>query len=226
MAAKKKTAKKKAGKKMASPLEARIRQLENKLRALVDLAGMIEIDKGRACKTLRVKGNLQVVNGLGTTNTTNGCGNLIIGYNEPPPALSGWPSTRTGSHNIILGRYHSHASYAGLLSGEMSLTTANAPSSCVIGGSEGSANAEKAVIVGGREGKGNSSECVVIGGFDNGANFGAQQVVIGGVNNRAEGTQSSILGGGHNTTNSSAGGSTILGGSNLNTTTPGQRIPP
>jgi hypothetical protein len=33
--------------------------------------------------------NLRIVNGLGSTDTTNGLGNLIVGYNEPrPPASS------------------------------------------------------------------------------------------------------------------------------------------
>src|SRR5688572_21451836 len=109
----------------ATTAEARILELENRVKALeqnpvLALSSVLELDTAvGACKTVRIKGNLQIVNGLGRTNTTNGCGNLIIGYNEPPSASSGWPTTRTGSHNLILGRYHSHASYAGLLSGEM-----------------------------------------------------------------------------------------------------------
>jgi hypothetical protein len=232
MASKKKSTRKKAArKKKASPLESRIRQLEKRLRALernpvLDLHDVFELDRGKVCKTLKVVGNLQVVNGMGTTNTTNGCGNLIIGYNEPPPGSSGWSNVRTGSHNHILGRYHSHASYAGLLSGEMNRTTANAPSSCVVGGSEGSVNGDRSVIVGGHEGKANSNRCVVMGGFDNGSNGANLSVVIGGTNNRADADSSCIFGGGSNTTNSSAGGSTILGGSHLSTSTPGERIPP
>ncbi len=232
MASKKKSTRKKVvRKKKVSPLEARVRQLENRLRALarnpvLGLHDVFELDRGKTCKTLRVVGNLQVVNGMGTTNTTNGCGNLIIGYNEPPPASSGWPNTRTGSHNLVLGRYHSHASYAGLLSGEMNRTTAAAPASCVVGGSEGSVNGDRSVIVGGHEGKANSDRSVVIGGFDNGSNGANLSVVVGGTNNRAEANNSCIFGGGANTTNSPAGGSTILGGTSLSTSTPGERIPP
>jgi hypothetical protein len=217
----------------ATSADARIQALENRVKALeqnpvLALSTVLELEgAASACKTVRIKGNLQIVNGLGRTNTTNGCGNLIIGYNEPPPSSSGWPGTRTGSHNLILGRFHSHASYAGLLSGEMNLTSASAPSACVAGGSEGSANADRVVIVGGKEAKGNAAQAVIIGGFDNGANPpGGSSVVIGGVNNRAEGSSSCIFGGGHNTTNSTAPGSTILGGNSLATTTPGERIPP
>jgi hypothetical protein len=188
-------------------LERRIRELE--ANPILALAGVIVVEKGRTCNTVKVTGNLQIVNGMGETDTTNGCGNLIIGYNELPPASSGWPGTRTGSHNLVLGRFHSHASFAGLLSGEMNLISANAPSSCVVGGSEGSANADRAVVVGGHENKANSDRCVIIGGFDNGANGGDRSVVAGGTNNRADAPSSCILGGSGNTTN--VAGSTIVG---------------
>lgn len=220
-----------AKKKRAPDLKAQIRKLESRLRALeknpvLALRDVLTVDGGRACRTVRITGNLQVVNGMGTTNTTNGCGNLIIGYNEAPSSgAAAWPTVRTGSHNLILGRFHSHASFAGLLSGEMNRTTAAAPSSCVVGGSEGSVNGDRSVVIGGHEGKANSDRCIVMGGFDNGSNGATLSVVIGGTNNRADAGNSSILGGSHNTTSSSAGGSTILGGSGLSTTTPGQRIP-
>ena len=45
---------------------------------------LLELDDGQGgtVKTLRIEGiNVQVVNGEGTTNTTNGLGNLIVGYN-------------------------------------------------------------------------------------------------------------------------------------------------
>ena len=64
---------------------------------MLALRDVLAVDSGAACRTVTVTGNLQIVNGMGRTNTTNGCGNLIIGYNEPPSAASGWPGTRTGS---------------------------------------------------------------------------------------------------------------------------------
>lgn len=188
-------------------LERRIREVE--AHPVLALAGVIVVEKGRTCSTVKVTGNLQIVNGMGQTDTTNGCGNLIIGYNELPPPSSGAPTTRTGSHNLILGRFHSHASYAGLLSGEMNTISAIAPSSCVVGGAEGSANADRVVVVGGHENKANSSRCVIIGGFDNGANGGDMSVVAGGTNNRADAPSSCILGGLGNTT--STAGSVIVG---------------
>ena len=206
MAAKKKAKrpKKPGGKKKPSTV-ARIVALEKRLEELTEV---LQIVGGRARKTVLVKGNLQIVNGMGRTDRTNGCGNLIIGYDEPPSAASGWPTTRTGSHNLIIGRYHSHASYAGLLSGEQNLISASAPSAVVAGGSESTANADRVVVVGGFDNKGNGVSAVVIGGFDNGA-AGNTSVCIGGTNNRAD-TQRS----------------TLLGGGGLTTTTPGERIPP
>jgi hypothetical protein len=63
--------------------------------------------------------------------------------------------------------------------------------------------------MGGQEGKGNAARSVVIGGFDHGASAGANlSVCIGGTNNRADASQS-----------------TLLGGSGLTATTPGERIP-
>src|SRR5262245_20744675 len=57
--------------------------------------------QGGQAKTIRITGvNVQVVNGLGATETTNGVGNLVIGYNEPGNALG---DSRVGSHNVCIG---------------------------------------------------------------------------------------------------------------------------
>ena len=55
-------------------------------------------------------GNLYIVNGLGSTTTTNASGNLIVGYNETGN-LHG--DARTGSHNIVVGAQQSFSSYGG-----------------------------------------------------------------------------------------------------------------
>jgi hypothetical protein len=224
-AARKKTAVRKTPAGKQADLAAQVRTLERRLLELqqhpvLALADVLVLEKGRKCSTVTVIGNLQIVNGLGRTDTTNGCGNLIVGYNETSLAS---PSARTGSHNIILGRYHSHASYACLLTGERNFATANAPSSCVVGGSESHVEADRSVVVGGRENNANSAGCVIVGGEDNGANGANYSVVVGGGQNRTAAPASSIFGGGGNTTNGQ--GSTILGGVNLTTTMPNQRIP-
>src|SRR4030095_3054466 len=52
----------------------RMATLENKLSAMTF--------DGAANEVVITGANLRIVNGLGTTETTNGVGNLIVGYNE------------------------------------------------------------------------------------------------------------------------------------------------
>jgi hypothetical protein len=228
MAAKKKPAARKTSSGSQASLEARIRALEKRLHELernpvLTLSDVLVLERGKKCSTLRVVGNLQIVNGMGKTDTTNGCGNLIVGYNEPPSPLSGSPTARTGSHNLIVGRFHSHATWACIVAGERNAAASRAVSSCVLGGKESHVDAAHSVVVGGQENKANSAGCVIIGGQDNGANGADLSVAIGGAQNRTAAPSSSIFGGGSNTANGT--GSTILGGVGLSTASANQRIP-
>src|SRR5262249_34083056 len=61
--------------------------------------------------------NLRIVNGLGATDTTNGLGNLIVGYNESrAPGCSGsipgpfCTDNHTGSHNVVVGSRNNFSS--------------------------------------------------------------------------------------------------------------------
>ena len=66
-------------------------------------------------KTLRITGlNVQIVNGLGATDTANAHGNLILGYNEPVMGSV----AKTGSHNLVGGRGNSFQSWGGLVTGQ------------------------------------------------------------------------------------------------------------
>jgi len=47
--------------------------------------------------------NLHIVNGEGSTNTTNGLGNLIVGYSEQ---RGDGTDDRSGSHNVVVGPAH------------------------------------------------------------------------------------------------------------------------
>ena len=86
------------------------------------LAGVTRTNSGN---TLQFSGmNLQLVNGVGGTETTNGLGNLIIGYNEGP-------RIQTGSHNLVLGEGATFTSYGGLIGGDNN--TLAAPDSVVFG---------------------------------------------------------------------------------------------
>jgi hypothetical protein len=150
--------------------------------------------------------NLHVQNGMGQTGTTNRYGNLIIGYNKNEV------STRTGSHNLIVGDLHEYTSYGGIVTGtENTLSGANAT---ILGGGQNHANFVSAVILGADRGDADGN-VVLIGGQRNSgsadAHFG---VVIGGVENRVTGASSVVVAG---TLNIGAGGNSLVCGGSENT---------
>ena len=104
--------------------------------------------------------NLQVVNGMGQTNTTNGLGNLIIGYGEGGPLLQ-----RGGSHNLIIGPKHSFSSYGGLVAGVAN--EISAPHASVCGGADNVAEGIAAAVSGGKENTASGNAATVIGGKGN-----------------------------------------------------------
>jgi hypothetical protein len=109
----------------------------------------------RVDNTLVISGaNLQIVNGAGSTENTNGLGNLIIGYNEERSTNSGYGFTeRTGSHVLVVGARNNYTSYGGFVVGEHN--DIRAPYASVSGGSGNTAAGEFSSISGGR---GNNAE--------------------------------------------------------------------
>ena len=71
-------------------------------------------DKGVDEKpTIQVSGaNVQILDGEGSTEATNGAGNLIIGYDENPSA-----EPQTGSHNLVVGPEQRYTSYGAIIGG-------------------------------------------------------------------------------------------------------------
>jgi len=163
-------------------LEARVAALEAQvaeLEALLD--GVV-----RDGDTLRFEAmNLQVVNGEGQTNSSNALGNVIIGYNEGT-------QTRTGSHYLIIGPYHSYTGYAGIVNGHNN--TASAPYASVTGGSYNTASGNYASVPGGYSNTASGPDSSVSGGYDNTASS-AYASVAGGYSNTASGLYSSVTGG-------------------------------
>src|SRR5215831_10048705 len=149
-------------------LEQRVEQLEYKLAHVTSGPDDITISGA----------NLHIVNGLGATNTVNGLGNLIVGYQEHrlPPAIN----TRTGSHNVIVGRQHNFSSFAGLVVAQFN--EISGPWASILGGFSNSASGVNSSVSGGN---GNSAS-------------GPNSSVSGGVMNRATGIASSVSGGGGN----------------------------
>lgn len=87
--------------------------------------------------------NLTVRNGTGETQSQNGSGNIIIGYNED--AFNN--KDRGGSHNLVIGAEHQYSAYGGLVVGENHQI--NSPYASITGGRDNRVSASHATIGGG-----------------------------------------------------------------------------
>jgi hypothetical protein len=160
--------------------------------------------QGQSLKALRFEGiNVQIVNGLEATNgapldtgstsaavvSTNGLGNLIIGYAEQDPITT---AMRTGSHNLVVGIHHGYSSFGGLVSGEQN--TLAAAYTSVVGGQDNTASDTWASVVGGNGNEAAGFHTAVVGGLNNLAS-GRRSVVLGGAENEASGEVSGVSGG-------------------------------
>lgn len=87
-----------AQKEIAS-LKAELDEVKN--NTVLDLDGLLSLTQDdNGFDTVLFSGvNVQVVNGTGLTESANGQGNLVLGYNSAGPAFT----DRIGSHNLILG---------------------------------------------------------------------------------------------------------------------------
>ena len=167
--------------------------------------------------------NLNIVNGLGHTDSANGLGNLILGYNKVDPAALG--ANRSGSHNLVIGDEHSYTSHSGVVSGFNN--EIGAPFACVSGGSSNFASAEGASVTGGEGNVAKGPGSSISGGSRNTA-WGFECSISGGDSNNAIGDGSSITGGEGNVAgglygvvsgglqNSANGALTSVGGGNNN----------
>ena len=118
-----------------------------------------------ACPEVVFRGvNVRIINGMGNTETTNGCGNLIVGYNESRPAEVG-PDVRTGSHNIIVGTGNNFSSFGGLVAWRFNASLANYAS--VSGGILNTASGEVASVSGGLANTAEGEDASVSGGAGN-----------------------------------------------------------
>ena len=163
--------------------------------------------------------NLHIRNKMDATETGNGLGNLIVGYNE----LRGDETDdRTGSHNIVVGNQHSFASYGGLVAGHRN--TISGPYASVSGGYKNAASYQYSSVSGGEINWANSHASCVGGGYNNTASgkwsfvSGGRYCIAsgdysragGGYGNVASGNYSSV-GGGYST-EASGEGSSVNGG--------------
>ncbi len=171
--------------------------------------------------------NLQVVNGQGSTATTNGFGNLIVGYDEVGGRCSNpdftpagqfacendrLPATwtvgpKTGSHNIVGGDAASYSSYGGLVVGQNNWAKGTYAS--VSGGSHSDAEGNGSSVSGGIGNIASGEVSSISSGYLNTAS-GLWSSVSGGRNNLASGQLSSVSGGSSNT--ASGQNSSVSGG--------------
>ena len=114
--------------------------------------------------------NVQIVNGEGKTKTTNGEGNLVIGYDE-------FPGGQTGSHNLIFGFEQTFTSYGSIIGGSINSDTG--PFSVAFGQGN-TASGEDSAVSGGLSGAASGRFSAVSGGASNTAS-GEDSAVSGGV---------------------------------------------
>jgi hypothetical protein len=163
------------------------------MRRLAALEYKLQYIRGGVNEVVITGANLRIVNGLGATDTTNGLGNLIVGYNEARTCTDGCliaPDDRTGSHNVVVGSEQNFASFGGLVVGTQN--TISGQFASVSGGTRNTASGDFASVSGG------GVRNVASGGQLNTA-FGDLSSVSGGLENLARGGFSSVSGGRENT---------------------------
>jgi len=141
--------------------QADITALQAEIQALKDLLAGIT----RSSNNLYFDGmNVHIRSGNGSTNAdVNSFGNLIVGYNE----LRATGDDRTGSHNIVVGKYQDYSSYGGIVAGFFNTVSGNYSS--VTGGENNIASGDYSSISGGRLNEASAYSSSVSGGQNNGA---------------------------------------------------------
>ncbi len=202
-------------------LEAMNAELQNRLTALEAKLASVSLATVNGQPTVRFSGvNVQVVNGLDHTDSSNGLGNLLIGYDEvnnsgrmmcslgtDPNTISPvtnemecttaggvWAdSHKGGSHYLVLGALNNYSRWGGL-----------------VAGTENTSNFDFASISGGRQNNASGPGASVSGGFGNIA-LGKLTSISGGASNVASGATASVSGGKNNVASGST--SSVTGGS-------------
>jgi len=137
-------------------LESQVATLQTNLAAVqansaLSLGAYVEVDpdalNGLAGPHVIFNGaNVSIQSGSGATDdnfTPSGLGNLIIGYNEDDDGNT----TRTGSHNLVIGPEHTYTSFGGFVAGLGN--TISGGHASVSGGSDNTADGYSASVSGG-----------------------------------------------------------------------------
>jgi hypothetical protein len=233
-------------KKQVAALQSQVQTLQTELAAVrsnkaLELGPFVSVDphpeNGVIGPHIIFKGaNIHIVSGseatddhLSTGGSLTGRGNLIIGYDEPLPGSPLNPGQRGGSHNLVIGRWHSFVAssgfgaFGGLVAGEANTIMFEAAS--VSGGQFNSATYLAASVSGGQGNFANGAYASVSGGLLNSADdtnasvsggqandaFGVSTSVSGGQFNGAGGLAASVSGGEYNSASGRFG--SVSGGS-------------
>ena len=165
-------------------LWGRVGDLERKLTHVTSATGA-----GGLPEVVVTGANLRLVNGRRATATTNGLGNLLVGYNEP---RGGGDNVHTGSHNVVVGQGHNFSSFGGLVVGRQN--EIHGAFAAVSGGFDNTASGNAASVCGGDGNAASGNAASVCGGHGNTAS-GHIAAISGGEANTASGVLSSISGG-------------------------------
>jgi hypothetical protein len=185
----------------ATGLAAGLDAAEADLAGIEPLADYLEVDS--ATDAVRFVGaNVYVQSGAGGTHAAvNGRGNLIVGYDEDNG------DTKSGSHNLVVGRHHTYTSYSGLVAGSNNAIIK--PVATVSGGFYNTASGAGATVSGGMYNFATGPYASVTAGNANVASA-PYSTVSGGLYNAASGDYSSVTGGWSNA--ASAPYATVSGG--------------
>ena len=173
-------------------------------QTLIDLAQYVTVNQNglNGKPTVTFSGaNVQIVNGTGSTSSSNGKGNLIVGYDE-----NNYQQQQTGSHSVVIGVNNGWTGYGDLVAGYNELAgasyataigyygSAQALGSVSLGGFQNRATGTYSVASGGYSSMAQAIYGTVLGGLGNQAN-GDYSVAVGGLSNRA-GARYSVAAGG------------------------------
>jgi trimeric autotransporter adhesin len=204
-------------------LQSQVSTLSVNIGNLSAISPFVELTTVNGARTIRFSGvNLQVVNGLGSTATANGTGNMIVGYDEVGGfrivCSRGKPSSTTslivdatactniggtfsnshksGSHYLVTGAGNNYSRWGGIVSGQGNYAIYDYAS--VVGGMDNISSGNSSMVSGGHEAQ-------AVGDYSS---------ISGGRENRATGQYASVTGG---RANVAAGESAAVSGGELNT---------
>jgi hypothetical protein len=182
-------------------LQAEIVQLQKQVAVLQPLAALVPYvqfdpatENGLPGPHITFSGvNIHVNNRAGATASSNGLGNLIVGFDELPTQRPFYTYSRGGSHNLIVGPQHSFyaGSWGNVIGGSQNIAFGQGE---VIAGYLNQVSGLYSSVLGGVLSIGSGEYSVVLGGQGNQA-IGLASVVLGGYDNQEQSWYCTLLGG-------------------------------